>query len=125
MANDDDLPCHGGGAHHSHRPREDEEALLRAKRGGSILAFRRETEARRTARFLRPFVRSVREAVGVPNSPLLSEFFWDVPKWPCEVSFKVWHGPQKEWDESVDRLAGRYSAVWRRAGICDAIMSSR
>lgn len=81
--------------------------------------------ARRTAWFLRPCARNVSEAVGVPNTPLLSELFEDGPGWPRQVSFKAWMGPQKKWDDWIDRLAGKYSAVWHRAGICDAIMSSR
>ena len=80
----------------------------------------------RYATFLKPCVESINQAVGIPNTPLLSEIFpHNLQQWPSKVLFKGWRIPQKQWDDWIDRLAGKYGAIWNQAGICDAIMSSR
>lgn len=61
-------------------------------------------------------------AVGVPNTPLLSELFEDGPERPRQVPLKSWLGPLKKWDDWVEQLAGKFGVVWHRAGITDAIM---
>ncbi|XP_059664170.1 uncharacterized protein LOC132309936 [Cornus florida] len=79
----------------------------------------------RIARFLRPCTRHVRQAVGIPHTPLLSEIFsHDLQQWPSQVLFKGWKQPQKKWKEWVDRLAPKHGAIWNQTGICDAIMAS-
>ena len=80
----------------------------------------------RYATFLKPCVESINQVVGIPNTPLLSEIFThNLQQWPSKVLFKGWRIPQKQWDEWIDRLAGKYGFIWNQAGICDAIMSSR
>ncbi|XVF03911.1 hypothetical protein REPUB_Repub05bG0034400 [Reevesia pubescens] len=79
-----------------------------------------------TARFLKPCVQTVLQAITVPNNPLLFEIFsQNLKQWPGNVEIKGWHIPQKRWEEWVDRMAGKYGALWKLTGICDAIMSSR
>ncbi|XVF77821.1 hypothetical protein PTKIN_Ptkin14bG0077500 [Pterospermum kingtungense] len=79
----------------------------------------------RTARFLKPCVQTVSQAVTVSNAPLLFEMFSQNSKgWPEKVEIKGWHVPQKHWEEWVEKMAGKYSGLWKLTGICDAIMSS-
>ncbi|XVF34032.1 hypothetical protein REPUB_Repub18cG0022100 [Reevesia pubescens] len=79
-----------------------------------------------TAKFLKPCVQIVPQSVTVPNTPLLFEIFsQNLKQWPESVEIKGWHVPQKRWEEWVDRMAGKYGALWNLTGICDAIMSSR
>ncbi|XP_022717679.1 uncharacterized protein LOC111276135 [Durio zibethinus] len=79
-----------------------------------------------TARFLKPCVQTVAQAVTVPDTPLLFELFSEnLKQLPENVDIKGWHIPQKRWEEWVDRMAGKYGALWKLTGICDAIMSSR
>ncbi|XVE80357.1 hypothetical protein DITRI_Ditri14bG0133200 [Diplodiscus trichospermus] len=79
-----------------------------------------------TARFLKPCVQTVSQAVTVPNTPLLFEIFsLNLKQCPASVEIKGWHVPQKRWEEWVDMMAGKYGALWKLTGIDDAIMSSR
>ncbi|XVF78247.1 hypothetical protein PTKIN_Ptkin14bG0115300 [Pterospermum kingtungense] len=79
----------------------------------------------KTARFLKPFVQTVSQAVTVPNTPLLFEISSEnLGEWQEKVDIKGWHVPHKRWKEWVDSMAGKYGALWKLTGICDAIMSS-
>ncbi|XWS11205.1 hypothetical protein CRYUN_Cryun38cG0064200 [Craigia yunnanensis] len=94
-----------------------DEKLVSPKDGKTIVG---------TARFLKPCVRTVSQAVTVPITPLLFEIFsQNLKQWPENVYIKGWHVPQKRWEEWVDRMAGNYGGLWKLTGICDAIMSSR
>ncbi|OMP04445.1 hypothetical protein COLO4_09640 [Corchorus olitorius] len=79
-----------------------------------------------TAKFLKPCVKTLSEAVTAPNAPLLFDLLsQNLETWPEHVEIKGWHVPQKGWEEWVDRMAGKYGALWNLTGICDAILSSR
>ncbi|XWS51896.1 hypothetical protein CRYUN_Cryun11dG0021100 [Craigia yunnanensis] len=94
-----------------------DEKLVSPKDGKTIV---------RTARFLKPCVQTMSQAVTVPNTPLLFEIFsQNLEQWPENVDIKGWHIPQKRWEEWVDRMAGKYGALWKLTGIYDAITSSR
>lgn len=79
-----------------------------------------------TARFLKPCVQTVSQAVPVPNTPLLFEIFSQNRKsWPEKVEIKGWHFPQKRWEEwVVEKMAGKYGGLWNSTGIFDPIISS-
>ncbi|OMO82804.1 hypothetical protein COLO4_22820 [Corchorus olitorius] len=99
--------------------------IYEARDENILVSLKDEKSTVRIARFLKPIVRNVEQAVGVPNTPLLHELFSHSSKnWPSKVSLKGWKPPQKEWGQWVENLAGKYGAVWNQAGICDAVLSS-
>ncbi|KAI8012789.1 hypothetical protein LOK49_LG06G00532 [Camellia lanceoleosa] len=79
----------------------------------------------RIARFLKPCTKHLKNAVPIPNTPLLSDIFpHNLQQWPSEVQFRGWKLPHRKWKEWVERLARKHSKTWKKAGICDAILSS-
>ncbi|GKV42614.1 hypothetical protein SLEP1_g49997 [Rubroshorea leprosula] len=80
----------------------------------------------RNAVFLKPCVKSLSQAVAVPNTPLLFDIMSEsLREWPKRLDVKGLYLPQKRWEEWIDRMAGKYARVWYQTGICDAILSSR
>ncbi|ONK54775.1 uncharacterized protein A4U43_UnF11630 [Asparagus officinalis] len=56
------------------------------------------------------------------TSPLRRHSVADDPKYP---HFRWWADPQPQWDQWVDKLSPKYSYIWQKAGIFDAIMASK
>ncbi|XP_021606233.2 uncharacterized protein LOC110610563 [Manihot esculenta] len=99
--------------------------LYRA-RSETMVSLKDGKQTTRHARFLKPCVDSVDQAVKVPNTPLLSEIFsHSSTEWPSKVVFKSWVRPHKQWEEWIDNLGGKYGAIWNQSNICNSISSSR
>ncbi|KAK6269716.1 hypothetical protein POUND7_006821 [Theobroma cacao] len=106
--------------------KEHSHSIFRLSRDEKLICPKDRKTLVRTARFLKPCVQTVSQAVTVPNTPLLFDIFsQNLKQWPENVDIKGWHVSQKRWEEWVDRMAGKYGALWNLTGICDAIMSSR
>lgn len=81
----------------------------------------------RTAHFLKPSVTSINDpSLELPKlscpSSLPPKF--EPSKWPLKVVFIGWQYPTKDWKNCVCFLHTKYEAVWKEAGIYEAIMNS-
>ncbi|KAL8033610.1 hypothetical protein ABFX02_13G170633 [Erythranthe guttata] len=80
----------------------------------------------RSAHFLRPSVTSTAGPVAAPS--LDSPTTPSAAK-PQELSFKVnslgWRIPQENWKTWVDQMHSAHHSTWRKAGIYDAVVSSK
>ncbi|KAK2387313.1 serine/threonine-protein phosphatase 7 long form protein [Trifolium repens] len=83
-------------------------------------------ETLRTAHFLKPVANSIEEPAFDVNPSLSSS----CPVFePNNDSFKIhfhgWRYPQTKWVKWVDQLKPKYESVWKKAGIFEAIMSTK
>lgn len=80
----------------------------------------------RTAYFLKPIANSTSEEIPLPSSSVSPPMFEIEPKeLPLTIHFNGWHHPQKKWVGWVDALKPRYESLWKKAGIFEAIMSTK
>jgi len=80
----------------------------------------------RTAHFLQPISNSIYEPAFKLNlfSPSSSSVF-EPNECPLETHFQGWHYTTKKWVSWIDKLQQKYESVWRKAGIFEAIMSTK
>ncbi|XP_004295813.1 PREDICTED: uncharacterized protein LOC101295989 [Fragaria vesca subsp. vesca] len=99
---------------------EQEDALMVSPTGGGDPFHKK-------AFFLKPIV----PISAIDHEPPLTltqcPFRFDPKKWPLEVEFHGWRQGQEDsnWNSWVDRLAPLHQSTWKRAGIYDAIFSSK
>lgn len=99
---------------------EQEDALMVSRTGGGDPFHKK-------AFFLKPIV----PISAIDHEPPLKlpqcPFRFDPKKWPLEVEFHGWRQGQEDsnWNSWVDRLAPLHQSTWKRAGIYDAIFSSK
>ncbi|CAL5202083.1 unnamed protein product [Lathyrus oleraceus] len=78
----------------------------------------------RTAHFLKPISNSIDEPPFDFN-PSSSCSVFDPKEWPLKFHFSGWRQPPDKWCYWVDELKPLYESVWKKAGIFEAIMSSK
>ncbi|XP_058782356.1 uncharacterized protein LOC131656750 [Vicia villosa] len=78
----------------------------------------------RTAHFLKPISNSIDEPPFDFN-PSSTYSVFDPKEWPLKLHFSGWRIPPDKWVYWVDELRPIYESVWKKAGIFEAIMSSK
>lgn len=87
----------------------------------------------RIARFLKPIAQTANRDAGIPQIRQISQTSHSHQHYPSDAHshqqfasnlFKAWVTPQRKWKQWVERLAEKYSLVWNKTGILDAIISS-
>jgi len=78
----------------------------------------------RIAHFLKPISNSIHEQPFGFNPSSMSYVF-DPKEWPLTINFIGWPRPQMKWGCWVDQLKLKYELAWKKAGIFDAIMSTK
>ncbi|KAF8410706.1 hypothetical protein HHK36_003240 [Tetracentron sinense] len=102
---------------------EEESETLVDERKDYMLPFIGGKPTLRTARFLKPSVKSIHEAAQVPVfSKTLG--YEKLVKCPSKVFFRGWRHPMKKWKQWVDLLLPLYKPLWEQIGIYESIMSS-
>ena len=75
-------------------------------------------ETHKEAHFLKPIVSTM-------NEPILKLYSINPkPQWPSNIQFSGWPDELEKWQEWVDTMHILYEAIWREAGIYDAIVAS-
>ncbi|KAK2387270.1 serine/threonine-protein phosphatase 7 long form protein [Trifolium repens] len=78
----------------------------------------------RTAHFLKPIAKSIHESNFKVN-PFSSSFVSGIKERPFTTHFHGWKYNQEKWYCWVDKLKPKYESLWRKAGIFQAIMSTK
>jgi len=80
----------------------------------------------RTAHILNPIANSILElTLNDFNLNPFSSSAFEPKDWPLTVHFDGWSYKQEKWVCWVDKLQQKYESVWKKAGIFDAIMSTK
>ncbi|KAK7316746.1 hypothetical protein RJT34_00430 [Clitoria ternatea] len=78
----------------------------------------------RPAHFLKPIASSSSLSETVTASSSVPPVF-DPQEWPLVTHFNGWRSPRVKWFQWLDTLQPRYEKVWHKAGIFEAIMSTK
>ncbi|XP_073224879.1 uncharacterized protein [Cicer arietinum] len=78
----------------------------------------------RTAHFLKPIANSIDKPSFVFN-PSFSSYEFEPKEWQLKIHFNGWRYPHKKWVCWVDELKQKYESVWKKAGIFEAITSTK
>ncbi|KAJ4917039.1 hypothetical protein Rs2_02589 [Raphanus sativus] len=100
----------------------EDEQIVQVREALMCLAGKR-FEGLRTARFLKHTTMSIDDDVF--DLPLDAFICRPESVDPAKISFPGWASPSPNWVEWVDAMAERHAAVWRKAGVYDAILASR
>jgi len=80
----------------------------------------------RTAHFLKPIASSIDEPpFKLDQFSSTSSSVFEPNECPLETHFHGWHYTPKKWVSWVDKLQQKYESVWRKAGIFEAIISTK
>jgi hypothetical protein len=81
----------------------------------------------RTAHFLKPIANSIHEITlsELNLNPSSSTSDFEPKKGSLKIHFNLWRYPQTKWIKWVDQLKPKYESVWKKAGIFEAIMSTK
>ncbi|WJX55765.1 hypothetical protein P8452_41498 [Trifolium repens] len=73
----------------------------------------------RTAHFLKPIANSTHDPAFHFNPS------FSTSEWPLKIHFNGWRYPKMKWVRWVDELKLKYESLWKKAGIFEAIMSTK
>ncbi|PNX87302.1 serine/threonine-protein phosphatase [Trifolium pratense] len=83
----------------------------------------------RTAHFLKPIANSIHEItlneLKLNSAASSSCSVFEPKRGSFKIRFNGWRYPQTKWVTWVDKLKHKYESVWKKAGIFDAIMSTK